>query len=197
MSFRIEKKIYIKKEQLIEFKNFLFQKNVREIYKPRKVESIYFDNYYNRIYFDSIEGLCPRKKIRIRNYPERKNKEYFLEHKISSVEGRYKKKNEISLDLFNHLLKFGIFDPKYGVCKPNLIVKYNREYLKKDDVRITIDTDINYKLYNNINIQKKDLDIIIELKTTIDKNLDDLLKDYPFQEIRFSKYCNGMNLFKN
>ena len=92
MSFRIEKKIYIKKEQLIEFKNFLFQKNVREIYKPRKVESIYFDNCYNQIYFDSIEGLCPRKKIRIRNYPERKNKEYFLEHKISSVEGRYKKK---------------------------------------------------------------------------------------------------------
>ena len=117
-----------------------------------------------------------------------------------------KKKNEISLNFFNHLLKFGVFDPKYGVCKPNLIVKYNREYLIKDDVRITIDTDINYKLYNNniniqnnnnINIQKNDLDIIIELKTIINKNLDDLLKDYPFQEIRFSKYCNGMNLFKN
>jgi len=196
MSFRIEKKIYIKKEHLIEFKNFLFQKNIREIYKPREVESIYFDNCFNQIYFDSIEGLCPRKKIRIRNYPEKKNKEYFLEYKISSVEGRYKKKNEISLDVFNHHLKFGIFDTKYGVCKPNLIVKYNREYLKKEDVRITIDTDINYKLYNN-NIQKKDSDSIIELKTTINKNLDDLLKDYPFQEIRFSKYCNGMELFKS
>ena len=41
MSFRIEKKLFIKKEQLIEFKKFLFKKDVKQIYKPRVVESIY------------------------------------------------------------------------------------------------------------------------------------------------------------
>ena len=84
MSFRIEKKLFIKKEQLIEFKKFLFKKNIKQIYKPRVVESIYFDNCDKKIYFDSLEGLSPRKKIRIRYYPEKKIKEYFLEYKISS-----------------------------------------------------------------------------------------------------------------
>ena len=51
MSFRIEKKIFIKKEQLIEFKKFLFKKNIKQIYKPRIVESIYFDNCDNILPF--------------------------------------------------------------------------------------------------------------------------------------------------
>ena len=196
MSFRIEKKIFIKKEQLLEFKKFLFKKNIKQIYKPRIVESIYFDNCDKKIYFDSLEGLSPRKKIRIRYYPEKKIKEYFLEYKISSVEGRFKKNNKISLDHFNYFLKFGIFDNSYGICKPNLVVSYTREYLKKDDVRITYDANINYNLFKK-NIKKKDHNIIIELKTSINKNLDHLIKEFPFQEIRFSKYCNGIEILQN
>ena len=78
MSFRIEKKLFIKKEQLIEFKKFLFKKNIKQIYKPRVVESIYFDNCDKKVYFDSLEGLSPRKKIRIRYYPEKKVKSIIL-----------------------------------------------------------------------------------------------------------------------
>ena len=196
MSFRIEKKLFIKKEQLIEFKKFLFKKNIKQIYKPRVVESIYFDNCDKKVYFDSLEGLSPRKKIRIRYYPEKKIKEYFLEYKISSVEGRFKKNNKISLDHFNYLLNFGIFDNSYGICKPNLVVSYTREYLRKDDVRITYDANINYNLFKK-NINKKDHNIIIELKTSIKKNLNHLIKEFPFQEIRFSKYCNGIEIFQN
>ena len=196
MSFRIEKKIYIKKEQLTEFKNFLFKKNLKQIYKPRVVESIYFDNIDKKIYFDSLEGLSPRKKIRVRYYPENKIKEYFLEHKISSVEGRFKKNNKITLDYFNFLLNFGFFDSNYGICKPNLVVSYIREYFTKDDVRITFDTNINYNLFKK-NIKKKDNNIIVELKTSIKKDIDHLIKEFPFQEIRFSKYCNGIELLQN
>ena len=196
MSFRIEKKLFIKKEQLIEFKKFLFKKNTKQIYKPRVVESIYFDNCDKKIYFDSLEGLSPRKKIRIRYYPEKKIKEYFLEYKISSVEGRFKKNNKISLDHFNYFLNFGIFDNSYGICKPNLVVSYTREYLRKDDVRITYDANINYNFFKK-NIKKKDHNIIIELKTSINKNLDHLIKEFPFQEIRFSKYCNGIEILQN
>ena len=196
MSFRIEKKLFIKKEQLIEFKKFLFKKNINQIYKPRVVESIYFDNCDKKIYFDSLEGLSPRKKIRIRYYPEKKIKEYFLEYKISSVEGRFKKNNKISLDHFNYLLNFGIFDNSYGICKPNLVVSYTREYLEKDDVRITYDTNINYNLFKK-NIKKKDHNIIVELKTSINKDLNHLIKEFPFQEIRFSKYCNGIEILQN
>ena len=196
MSFRIEKKIFIKKEQLIEFKKFLFKKNIKQIYKPRIVESIYFDNCDKKIYFDSLEGLSPRKKIRIRYYPEKKIKEYFLEYKISSVEGRFKKNNKISLDHFNYLLNFGIFDNSYGICKPNLVVSYTREYFAKDDVRVTYDANINYNLFKK-NTKKNDHNIIVELKTSINKNLNHLIKEFPFQEIRFSKYCNGIEILQN
>ena len=91
--------------------------------------------------------MSPRKKIRIRYYPEKKINEYFLEHKISSVEGRFKKKNKISLNHFNHLINSGVFDSIYGICKPNLVVSYTREYFAKDDVRITFDNNISYNLF--------------------------------------------------
>ena len=196
MSFRIEKKLFIKKQQLTEFKKFLFKKDVKQIYKPRIVESIYFDNSDKKIYFDSLEGLSPRKKIRIRYYPEKKNDEYFLEYKISSVEGRFKKKNKISLSRYNHILNFGIIDSGYGICKPNLVVSYKREYFAQNDVRITYDSNISYNLFKK-NLKKVDQNIIVELKTSIKKNLDDLIKEFPFQEIRFSKYCNGIELLQN
>ena len=63
-----------------------------------------------------------------------------------------------------------------------------------DDVRITLDSDIIYELYNSRFI-KKDSQIVAELKTSINKNLDELAETYPFQEVRFSKYCNGIELF--
>ena len=193
MSFRIEKKIFIKKEQLLEFKKFLLEKKVKKLHDSRKIESVYFENRFNQVFFDSMEGLCPRKKIRVRTYPEVKIKKFYLEYKISSVEGRYKINNQISNEYCNKLLINGIFDKKYGSCLPKLTVNYNREYLKKNDVIFTIDTEIEYNLFNSL-IKKKDPNIIVELKTNIDKNLDELFESYPFQETRFSKYCNGLQL---
>ena len=37
MSFRIEKKIYIKKEHLLEFKKFLSENNVKKLHNSRDV----------------------------------------------------------------------------------------------------------------------------------------------------------------
>ena len=87
----------------------------------------------------------------------------------------------------------GYFDKKYGLCKPLLNVVYEREYLKIDDIRITIDTDIFYNIQNNL--LKKDLNVIVELKASKNKDIDDLFEQFPFQEIRFSKYCNGIEIF--
>jgi SPX domain protein involved in polyphosphate accumulation len=70
MSFRIEEKLFIKKENLIQFQEFLVKKSVKKIHHPRIIESLYFDNNNLEMYSDSIEGLAPRKKIRIRNYPK-------------------------------------------------------------------------------------------------------------------------------
>jgi len=194
MSFRIEKKIFIKKENLADFKKNLFERGAKTLFKNRKVQSMYFDNINKDMYLDSIEGLAPRKKIRVRNYPESNDKIYKLETKISSIEGRHKTNKEITENFFERIKSIGIFDSKYGVCKPVLNVIYDREYLKKDDIRITVDTNISYNLFKNP-IVKKDKNIIIELKASKNKNIDDIFEQFPYQEIRFSKYCNGIELF--
>ena len=142
------------------------------------------------MYKDSIEGIVPRKKIRVRNYPNDKNLSLFLEMKISSPDGRYKTRKIIDSNKFNSIKKLGIYDNQYGVCRPLLYVIYNREYYKLGDVRISIDENIEYYLYSGRKIGY-DNNSIIELKASIQKNRDDLLNNFPFQRIRFSKYCNA------
>tara|TARA_B110000467_G_scaffold130022_1_gene124159 strand:- start:259 stop:852 length:594 start_codon:yes stop_codon:yes gene_type:complete len=193
MTFRVEKKLFIKKENLFDFKEKISSIGATNLYKSRKVQSIYFDNMNKDMYKDSIEGLNPRKKIRVRNYPDNINKYFLLEYKISSIEGRFKVNKEISQKRFDELKFNGIFDKKYGLCKPILNVIYDREYLINSNVRITIDTNILYNMYNN-KIIKDDKNIVVELKTSINQNIDELFEKFPFQEIRFSKYCNGIDL---
>ena len=90
MSFRIEEKLLIGTNRIVDFKSFLFNKTIKQIYEPRKIHSLYFDNLNYEMYSDSLEGLTPRKNIRVRNYPDTKDQNLYLEIKISSVEGRFK-----------------------------------------------------------------------------------------------------------
>ena len=193
MSFRIEKKLFINPKNLFDFKKFLEKNKVVKLHNSRFVKSLYFENKRNEMYLDSIEGILPRKKIRIRTYPESNNFNTYLEYKYSSIEGRYKENNQITEDKKIFFLSNGIFDKKYGLCKPKLEVMYKREYYQKNDVRVTIDTDISYKFYSKRKIAKDKI-TAVELKTKISKDLDELFENFPFQEIRFSKYCNGLNL---
>lgn len=188
MSFRIEDKLYINRSQIIDFKEFLSKNSAQPIYKSRTIKSLYFDNKNLDMYNDSIEGLTPRKKIRIRKYPNGEDKALYFEVKNSSVEGRFKTRKKINEDKFNSLTKRGYLDEQYGVCFPKLYVIYQREYFKLDDTRISIDKDLQYY---NFHTEKffNDMSTIVEVKTSINKDQDDLIKMFPFQKIRFSKYC--------
>ena len=191
MSFRIEEKLAIDSYSILDFKKYLFDKPVERVYKPRKIQSLYFENNNYEMYNDSLEGLTPRKKIRIRNYPSAEDNKLYLETKISSVEGRFKNRKVVDKNKFNYIKKNGILDPQYGLCKPCLYVIYDREYFKFGDVRISIDSNINYRLFTN-NICQRDRNSIVEIKTTIKKDIDKLIQDFPFQKRRFSKYCNAV-----
>ena len=90
MSFRIEEKLYVNKENLLDLKQYLNKKSAKGIYVPRSIESLYFDNHKFETFRDSVEGLVPRKKFRIRYYPNNQDKKIYLEIKNSSVEGRFK-----------------------------------------------------------------------------------------------------------
>ena len=162
MSFRIEEKLMISKSSLLDFKKFIFAKNAKLLYPKRIINSLYFDNENYQMYDDSIEGLVPRKKIRIRHYPNEK-KVLYLELKISSEEGRFKKRKIIE----------------------------EKEYFLVDDVRISIDTDITYTSYMGSHLGN-DGNCAVELKANFKKNKNTLLNQFPFQRTRFSKYCNGI-----
>ena len=189
MSFRIEDKLYIKIENLLDFKFFLSKIKAKTLYEPRIITSLYFDNINLEMYRDSLEGTTPRKKIRIREYPNSIDKKNYLEIKTSSIEGRFKKRQTINNKEFNEFKTQGIFDNQYGLCFPNYYVSYLREYALIDDVRISIDTGIKYKNFQTNISYNDDKKIIVELKTSANKDLDDLIKLFPFQRIRFSKYC--------
>jgi len=190
MTFRIEEKLYIHSDHIINFKEFLIKRSAKQIYHPRTIKSLYFENVNSDMYNDSIEGVLPRKKIRIRKYPNESDKNYYLEIKSSSVEGRFKTRNIINKEKANYFEKNGFLDNQYGACFPNLYVSYKREYSIIGDVRISIDRNLVYENYKT-NITYNDYNSIVEIKTSIKKNLDDLIESFPFQRIRFSKYCNG------
>ena len=196
MSFRIEEKLFIRKENLIEFKEFLNKKSVKQIYYPRVIESLYFDNMNLDMYTDSKEGLTPRKKIRCRVYPDDKDKKIYLEVKNSSVEGRFKTRKILDVTEYKKKVTSGILDNQYGVCYPKLYVKYKRDYSIVDDVRISIDREIKYRDFKT-NVEFYDENIIVELKTSYNKNLDKLMNDFPIQRIRFSKYCFAIEKLYN
>ena len=196
MTYRLEQKLFIKRENLINFKCYLYSKGAKKIFKSRKICSLYFENKKKDMFIDSIEGSLPRKKIRIRYYPNDNFDQIYFEKKISGVEGRFKKRNVISNHEFENIKINGVNDNQYGICNPNIFVTYEREYLKLGDVRITVDKDIFYQEFKK-DFKFKDPNIIVELKTSADKDLDDLIKLFPFQNIRFSKYCNGIQTIFN
>tara|TARA_B100000745_G_scaffold280431_1_gene212518 strand:+ start:327 stop:959 length:633 start_codon:yes stop_codon:yes gene_type:complete len=197
MSFRIEEKINIRKENLYKFYEWLNSHSGHKIYPNRKIFSIYFDNQNLNMYHDSIEGIIPRKKIRIRTYNDLsfKKNNVNLEKKITSAEGRFKE-TKIIKD-FNEKIRFGIFDQNYGVCKPIIKVFYDRAYFKVFDYRITLDMNINYGLYQGHKEffqTTKDENIIIEIKSQKISSLNDIQDKFPFQRIRFSKYCRAIDV---
>ena len=81
MSFRFEKKALFHFSDYNNLKNLIFNLKGSILYPKRKIESLYFDNYNYQAFTDSEEGVLPRKKIRIRNYPNNKKKKFFLEKK--------------------------------------------------------------------------------------------------------------------
>ena len=196
MSFRIEEKLYLRPENLIDFKKYIYNNSAEKLYKARKIKSLYFDNINLDMYNDSVEGLVPRKKIRVRNYPDDNDNNFYLEIKNSSVEGRFKTRKIIDKIELKKLKNHGILDSQYGTCFPTFKVSYEREYIKFKDVRLSIDKNIIYESYNKNNYFSEKR-IIVEIKTSINKSADFLAEFFPFQRIRFSKYCFAVDALKN
>ena len=191
MSYRVEEKI-----PLTEYDSYAILHNIKNLgfkalYSERKIKSIYLDNNCHQAFYDSEEGVLPRKKIRLRTYPNTK-KTCNLEIKTSSIEGRFKTTKEISGENKTDILNYGYIDNLYGILMPVCLVEYKRLYFFKDNIRLTFDRNIIYKKSNYENIPFNDRRCVIEIKTTADQDLDFLRRLLPDPRARFSKFCEAI-----
>ena len=196
MSFRIEEKILIEKIEVLRFLD-QYSNNLEKIYNTRTINSIYFDDRNLSSHIDGEEGSTPRKKTRIRFYNHiNSNEIFYLEKKISSVEGRYKTSKVIDKKKFEKMTRNGVICNMYGQIFPKAMVSYKRSYFRIEDVRLTIDEDIKYSKYQ-INNKVKYLHdgmCVIELKANYLTNIDYLKNLIPVQRSRFSKYSKACNM---
>ena len=82
MSFRIEEKIPVSLLEGSQLIADLRTQGLTTLFPTRIITSDYFDNYQYDLYRDSEEGLLPRKKVRIRYYPDSNDDKFLLEKKI-------------------------------------------------------------------------------------------------------------------
>ena len=198
MSFRKEIKSIVSNNKMFDLKRWIIENEGQILHPKRVVNSLYFDNWNLSMYADSIEGVLPRKKIRLRHYnirsiQENDFKNINKETKISSVEGRFK----VSLSEIESkkLLHRGIYDKDYGVCYPVANIIYERIYYKIKNIRLTIDNNISYRQASKNGASvftTKDNFSVIEIKYNNDINNNFIIRNFPFQFSRFSKYCRAI-----
>ena len=196
MSFRIEEKIPMTVSDSNQFLQSLKDQGLEILFPKRAIQSNYFDSSNYSLYRDSEEGLLPRKKIRIRHYPQAASIQQNLEIKISSIEGRHKNSIALSDIKAKRINKLGYFDPVYGLLEKKVSICYLREYFLFQGIRITRDSKILYQELGHKSNYYFEKDSVVEIKASKNPSVDFLLKIIPSQRRRFSKYCNAIKYLK-
>lgn len=192
MSFRIEEKIPMSFSDGIQLIDRLRCKGLKNLFPKRRIISEYFDNQRFDLFRDSEEGLLPRKKLRVRHYPDSINK-CLLEKKISSLEGRFKISSEIDQSTKESIYTHGLLDNDYGVLQAVVNISYVREYFTYEGVRMTMDSEIVYQDLNSAGNCYAEEEGVIEIKANASTSLDFLISLIQERRRRFSKYCNSVN----
>ena len=193
MAYREELKYVHDPSVTAELLHRVIKLGAEEIFRPRIVNSVYFDTSDRTLFIQSEEGVRPRRKVRVRWYDDDLSnaKEFFIEKKISSEFGRFKSSNLIEVERAQEFLNKGIFEPSYGLLQKSLYVKYRRRYFKLGNDRITLDTSIKYKKKPTSTMFFEDTMNVMELKVTKYTKSKTYL-DSLVSQSRFSKYCRGI-----
>jgi SPX domain protein involved in polyphosphate accumulation len=194
VSFRKEKKYRVTKFESEKLFKVLSKNGMKLLHKPRVINSVYFDNNSYDMFYNSEEGVVPRKKIRIRWYNNKIN--FSLEKKTSSVEGRFKSSNKYDiLKSITQIENHNMIDNNYGYIYPSLKVSYLRTYYTFNKMRVTLDKNINYRnLRNDSFTLYEDPENVIEIKVQEEFSDDIIEKFMPYSTSRFSKYSRGLLL---
>ncbi len=189
---RSELKVIWKDNNINNARKFIIANSAINLYPFRKINSIYYDNSQNQMYHDSIEGIVPRKKIRVRSYHKLYSGIYFLEKKFTYEHHREKDTKKIDFNKKKYDL---INDTYYGNCFIKIVVSFYREYFFINNSRITIDYNIEAYSLENPDLRVPIDKIIIEFKSFIFEENNNLVNNIGFQTSRFSKYTEAIEKF--
>jgi len=187
-----------------------------EIYHPRVVNNLYFDSPDMRNYFDTVDGLNSRLKVRIRWYGNRIGAivNPVLELKIKK--GFLGKKKQFQLHSFSidesfqphriadvlrqstlpHSLKLDLMG-----MEAVQLNSYRRKYFQSVDrkFRITLDSSIQFypiKSHGNTVRQRpvRPSHLVVELKynQSEDSCVESISRHFPFRISKNSKYTKGI-----
>ncbi len=188
-NYRKEVKFLLPMTQFAFIKNQLSKLNFIEQYETRKVHSIYFDTIDEDFFYDSLDGIANRMKVRCRYYNEGEGIQ--LEKKIKrDVLGK------------KDLLKLGKEAPKLNdfaaweqkasqwcalPLKATALIEYQRNYYfnSSKGIRITLDHQLHTKELRFGRSRSMKDSFVIEIKCGPEVDLDLGIQVIPQ---RFSKY---------
>tara|TARA_Y100001958_G_C21247059_1_gene577995 strand:+ start:3291 stop:3974 length:684 start_codon:yes stop_codon:yes gene_type:complete len=205
--YRYERKYVLSFNQYNSIISELYRKNFYQIFKKRKINNIYFDNYNFDSNIDNIEGLSERKKFRLRWYGdtfdkskksfEIKIKNEFLNTKKIIPINKIKFNSYIEIyDVKNYLMKFfkknnHLFFYNAIIDKhATLINSYSRKYFMNHSKSIRVTIDDNLKYHSPLTkLSVIDSTIVVELKYSNEIEFENYFR---FLELaKFSKYVKG------
>lgn len=207
---RLEYKYVLSLEQYNSIINKIKEVLKEDEHGSTTIQSLYFDTPNYRLIRQSIEKPAFKEKLRLRSYGLlKKDQLAFLEMKRKSERVVYKRrvkmtedeafdfiayKNDGFDDQISKELKY--FRDFYQELKPTILLLYDREAYYLDNLRVTFDTNIRYRLEDlnlSSSLEGTLLDegiIIMEVKTigAIPLWLVKLLSDNQIYKTSYSKY---------
>lgn len=189
--------------QLILINSFLKEFGFIQSFKPRRVNSIYFDDFDFSCLRDNIDGNPNRDKLRVRYYNSSFNSAKIeIKHKRKSI--GYKSVFKLNSEMLSE--KMVINSAKIW-CKKNILthlipsafVYYNRSYYQSNWLRATVDLNINSGRIGSYGKSSSSMINyeVLEFKYDVahDKKFRDFYKflnKYTFRNTKSSKYSNAL-----
>lgn len=193
----------------------------REVFYERQVNNIYFDTNGYKFYFDNVDGVADRQKVRIRWYGDTFGAIQSPKLEIKIKNGLVGDKwtfdlNSFTLDraitskgLHRLFADSKLPRPIYELVrdlKPTLVNSYTRRYFVSADqrFRITLDYEVFYRnirsrMNNFSKMPQADPFNVVELKYNLenDRIANSISNQFPFRLSKNSKYVNGVNQFQS
>lgn len=185
----------------------------RQAYPPRRVNNIYFDTADSDTFYDHVDGIGVRRKLRFRWYGESfafQGGTLEIKHKAARVGRKLTQRITCPLDLaaldWAAVRRALLAQAEEGFCEllpvviPTLINHYRREYYVSADgkTRLTLDYDLRafcqHAAAPNIRYPVPPEEVmLIEFKRGLEDEASfaALLAEFPQRVTRYSKYVDS------